>query len=56
MHKKVSVDVDVIAEFDPAIGHTASLGYAFVDRPPQTPPPSPPPPPDYKKCKTVFSS
>ncbi|PAA76043.1 hypothetical protein BOX15_Mlig034415g3, partial [Macrostomum lignano] len=37
-------------DFDPAVSHPATFGFALLDRPPQPPPEPPCPPPDRKKC------
>lgn len=51
MHKKVTVDVDVLKDFDVTQAHPASVGYAFVSEPPPAPLPTPPAPPDKNMCK-----
>ncbi|XP_013379952.1 IQ domain-containing protein K [Lingula anatina] len=52
MHHKMqgTQDVDLMKEFDASKSHPATVGYAFVDKPPRTATPPPPAPPDKKTC------
>lgn len=50
MHLKLETDIDIINEVDPSISHPASVGHAFINKPPQSPPVSPRPLPDHEKC------
>jgi len=54
MHKRVSVDEPPEADFDASRSHPASVGFAFVPRPPPEKPKSPPPPPDGRSCEYVM--
>ena len=51
MYKKVDVDESPVTEFDAATAHPSCVGYAFVQRPPESPPPPPAPLPDKNNCK-----
>lgn len=51
MHKRVSVDQNVQADFDASLSHPACVGFAFVSRPPPEKSHSPPPPPESRTCK-----
>ena len=51
MHAKVVVDADLLMDFDVSLAHPASVGYAFVPKPPPSPLPTPPTPPGKNTCK-----
>ncbi|XP_041363702.1 IQ domain-containing protein K-like [Gigantopelta aegis] len=50
LHEKITADVDILSELDPAISHPACAGFVFTDKPPQSSPLPPPTPPDKKQC------
>ncbi len=51
MYSQVETDADPQALFDASTSHPSCVGYAFVDKPPQSPPPVPPTPPPKQTCK-----
>ena len=56
MHQKVTnTDFDPFVDIDPAKTHPSCVGFAFTDRPPDSPPPPPTPPPHRTKCKFDLS-
>ncbi|KAK2166746.1 hypothetical protein NP493_1308g01035 [Ridgeia piscesae] len=50
MHKRIGVDADLLKDFDVSQAHPASIGYAFMSKPPPSPLPPPPIPPDKDTC------
>lgn len=56
LHKRIIIDGNEDEDFDPSISHPACVGYAFVDRPPESPTPEPPAPPNKQECKHLDDS
>ena len=52
MHHQVTYDLDCMQDVDVAKSHPTVVGYAFTDKPPESPKPPPPPLPDKKTCKS----
>uniref|UniRef100_A0A194AMR7 Putative IQ domain-containing protein K-like protein n=1 Tax=Pinctada fucata TaxID=50426 RepID=A0A194AMR7_PINFU len=50
MHQYMEIDEDVMKDVDTSISHPSCVGYAFAEKPPDTPPPPPTPPPPKDKC------
>lgn len=51
MHEAIPVDAEPSVEVDASTSHPSCVGYAFTEKPPDTPPPPPTPPPPKEKCK-----
>ena len=54
MHHPVQTDSDIMQDVDVSKSHPSVIGYAFTEKPPESPVLPPPPLPDKKTCKFNF--